>query len=88
MTTGYEDLRNGEGRVLTDQHVAIYRDAGGNLRALSSICPHRGCDVVWSSAEKAWDCPCHGSRFAADGSVTRGPARDPLAPAEIPSAGA
>jgi Rieske Fe-S protein len=87
MAGGYEDLPNGQGRVLPDRHIALYRDPSGQLHALTSVCPHRGCDVVWNAAEKLWDCPCHGSRFAADGSIVRGPAMAPLVPVEIPSAG-
>jgi Rieske Fe-S protein len=34
-------------------------------------------------AETTWDCPCHGSRFAVDGTLLEGPAVDDLPPHDI-----
>ncbi|WP_258190899.1 Rieske 2Fe-2S domain-containing protein [Arthrobacter sp. PAMC25284] len=40
--------------------------------------------ILTDSADVMWDCPCHGSRFAPDGSVIQGPAsRLAARPAQI-----
>ena len=69
-------LRPGEGRIVSHRgrQLALSRDEDGNLHALSARCPHRFCIVDWNGAERSWDCPCHGSRFAPDGQVLQGPA--------------
>jgi len=63
--------------------VAVYRDASGQTHSLLAKCTHLGCTVEWNGGEKTWDCPCHGSRFATDGSVIAGPANRPLPPVTI-----
>jgi Rieske Fe-S protein len=71
-----EELAAGEGDIvrLHDERVAAYRDDDGTLHAVSPTCTHLGCQVNFNAAERSWDCPCHGSRFAPDGSVLQGPA--------------
>jgi glycine/D-amino acid oxidase-like deaminating enzyme/nitrite reductase/ring-hydroxylating ferredoxin subunit len=82
------DLRAGEGGVITrgKQKIAVHRRADGTLQALSAACTHKGCTVTWSNADRTWQCPCHGSIFAAAGSVLHGPATEPLKPAKVPRA--
>jgi glycine/D-amino acid oxidase-like deaminating enzyme/nitrite reductase/ring-hydroxylating ferredoxin subunit len=74
-------LKPGEGRVFArrERQVAISRATDGALHAVSARCTHLGCIVNWNDAEASWDCPCHGSRFAPDGTVLQGPATAPLA---------
>ncbi|WP_229859452.1 FAD-dependent oxidoreductase [Streptomyces poonensis] len=60
------------------KQIAVHRDEGGQLHALSARCTHLGCIVSFNSAERSWDCPCHGSRFDVDGKVIQGPATKPL----------
>lgn len=74
------DLREGEGKVVGQ---TAFVKLNGDLRAFSTVCPHEACDVEWNGGEKTWDCPCHGSRFAADGHVINGPAAEDLAPEPI-----
>jgi Rieske Fe-S protein len=45
----------------------------GQLYAISSICTHMGCKVK-EEPDMSYRCPCHGSRYDADGKVTHGPA--------------
>lgn len=64
--------------------------AANLLRPTAPRCPHLGCALRWNRAEHSWDCPCHGSRFAADGALLEGPAqRDAKTPGppEAPEAG-
>jgi len=86
-----EQLAPGEGAVVRVgvRHQAVYRDESGNTHVLSARCPHLGCLVAWSEADKTWECPCHGSRFTAEGGLLQGPATTDLprhAPAD-PAAG-
>ena len=53
----------------------IYNNDGEYL-AYSLTCTHLGC-IVEEDGE-GYGCPCHGSRFAKDGLVLEGPAKEPL----------
>ena len=81
------DLAPGEAKVIKyeGKSLALYKDEGGGLHAVSPVCPHAKCSVGWNSAEKSWDCPCHGSRFNADGEALTGPTTTDLEVVEIES---
>ena len=44
------------------------------LRPRGPRCPHLGCRLEWNRMEHSWDCPCHGSRFDANGNILEDPA--------------
>ncbi len=75
-----QNLRPGEGGVFQgkDAKTAVAKDSQGNLHAVSPVCVHMGCMLSWNNAEETWDCPCHGSRFDADGHVIQAPANRDL----------
>ncbi|MBD2676147.1 MULTISPECIES: ubiquinol-cytochrome c reductase iron-sulfur subunit [Nostoc] len=50
----------------------------GSLTAVSLTCTHAGCTVGWKTDTKKFVCPCHGSEYALDGTVKRGPAKEGL----------
>jgi len=77
-------LAPGEPYVPPGRQVAVFRDAQG-VYAISIICTHLGC-VVKPTAE-GFECPCHGSRFARDGAVTKGPAPRALPWLQVSAAG-
>ncbi len=77
---GVDDIAPGEGAVISHglNKLAVYRDPVGQLHTCSAVCPHLKCLVAWNSAEKSWDCPCHGSRFSPEGEVLNGPSAEGL----------
>ena len=76
----------GQGGVIKHgrQQLAVWKDTAGKAHVLSAACTHLGCIVTWNNAERTWDCPCHGSMFAADGSVIHGPAVKALPAKSLP----
>jgi len=69
---------------LSDESISYY-GAGDNVylptkdatEAISLTCTHQGCTVK-PQADGQFLCPCHGSLFAADGTVLSGPAKQDL----------
>jgi Rieske Fe-S protein len=75
-----DDLTDGEGSVVmyNGQRAGAYKDENGKLYIVDTTCTHLGCECEWNHAEKTWDCPCHGSRYAYSGDVIEGPAKKAL----------
>jgi cytochrome b6-f complex iron-sulfur subunit len=62
---------------LQDQQVYIVRMPEG-FYAVSAVCTHLGCVTQWKpdadQGKGQIQCPCHGSKFKADGAKIEGPA--------------
>ncbi len=55
---------------------AVRHDSG--VTVFSPTCTHLGCQYTWNAASRHFECPCHGSFYALDGTVLGGPAPRPL----------
>jgi Rieske Fe-S protein len=56
--------------------IVVLRRSENEFLALSPVCTHLGCTV--QKEPDGFRCPCHGSTYALDGTVVRGPAERPL----------
>ncbi|MCK6473220.1 MAG: Rieske (2Fe-2S) protein [Planctomycetes bacterium] len=52
--------------------------AAEDFVALSSVCPHLGCQVHWEGQNSRFFCPCHNGTFDPSGNPTGGPPKEPL----------
>ena len=80
-TESIRNLKQGEGRVINfeGQKAGIYRGADDDVTVLDISCTHMTTELNFNDAEKTWDCPAHGGRFAAsDGKLLEGPPKDSL----------
>ena len=74
-----EDYRSGTVSTRWVQRYGLWLvRRGGRLFALEARCTHLGCAPRWTGEEGGFLCPCHGSRFTADGVPLNGPAAQPL----------
>jgi glycine/D-amino acid oxidase-like deaminating enzyme/nitrite reductase/ring-hydroxylating ferredoxin subunit len=81
-----DEIEAGGGAVMNlgRGKIAVWKGDDGKPHAVSASCTHEGCIVTWNNADRTWDCPCHGSIFAANGSVIHGPAVEPLPAKKLP----
>jgi cytochrome b6-f complex iron-sulfur subunit len=52
----------------------LVRSEDGGFLALSLICSHLGCSVMWDKTKNQFICPCHSSAFDKQGNVINSPA--------------
>ena len=75
----YADLFSPQRSMLTPQlPLNIGESVLGLIAPSTKRCPHLGCALKWNSAERTWDCPCHGSRFTEKGQLIDNPSTDDL----------
>ncbi len=67
------DFPFGPPTFLADEKIFIFRDRERGFAVASAVCTHLGCTVGFQSDQK-FHCPCHGSIYAANGTVIHGPA--------------
>lgn len=73
----------GGGRIFAEQGVVVVQPQEGVFKAFSSVCTHRGCAITGFGSGTI-NCDCHHSTFSmSDGSVTGGPAKQPLPQFEV-----
>jgi cytochrome b6-f complex iron-sulfur subunit len=61
----------GSRSILSEPPAVLIHNKDG-FSAMSLVCTHLGCTV--KSDAQGFACPCHGSRYDANGNVTHGPA--------------
>ncbi len=71
-------VRTGQAEIINyhGKRAGAYRDENGELHVVNLRCPHRGCELTWNTADRTWDCPCHGSRFSYTGACLSNPAEE------------
>lgn len=76
------DVPVGSAKIFDAQGVVVTQATAGSFAGFSTVCPHQGCAVASVDGD-AIVCPCHGSTFALDGSVSQGPATTGLDPRPV-----
>jgi thiosulfate dehydrogenase [quinone] large subunit len=85
--TATADVPVGGGKQVTDSQTGdpawVLQLHQGAFTAYDAVCPHQGCTVDFLSSSAGFACPCHGSRFDAQGRVVSGPAPRGLTPIPV-----
>ena len=74
-----ENVKSYEFTASSGVKIVFARVAGiteSGFLALSSVCPHLGCQVFWEAVKDRFFCPCHNGVFDSSGIATAGPPAD------------
>jgi menaquinol-cytochrome c reductase iron-sulfur subunit len=66
-------------RERSRETVFLVWNGAREVKVFSATCTHLGCQVLWDSSSKHFNCPCHGGVYGANGEVLDGPPPRPLA---------
>lgn len=91
-TSDVRELARAGGAVVVHNpctNPVLVVNTGTGILAMGALCPHASCEIAWVEEDRQAECPCHGSRFAGDGTVLNGPAAIdlPTYPATIDASG-
>lgn len=57
----------GVARFTTEYIIGFIRHTPDGFSALSGVCTHMSCLLIWNAGDRTFDCPCHGGRFSETG---------------------
>ena len=63
-----EDLEEGVPRRASAGAIQVFVvRRGPTVTAVSALCTHQPCELIWNAGVGALECPCHGARFSSGG---------------------
>ena len=70
-----KSLNNDDSLIIKHKkrYLGIYKDIEGKLHIVDVRCPHLGCILSFNKEERAYECPCHGSKFDYKGNMIYSP---------------
>jgi cytochrome b6-f complex iron-sulfur subunit len=84
LVASLADLSPGKSKIFKFQgrpYIAV--NYKGVITALSAVCTHLGCIVMWEEDKSRLYCPCHAAVFDTNGNVRGGPAPKPLSSLKV-----
>ena len=69
------ELKNDDSIIVKHKkrYIGVYKDSEGKIYPVDVRCPHLGCILSFNKEERAYECPCHGSKFDYKGNLIHSP---------------